>query len=38
MLVEEQTINWDWETDYDAALKRAHEEKRQVFVYFHKPN
>jgi hypothetical protein len=27
-----------WETDYDKALQRAHEEKRQVFVYFHKPN
>lgn len=27
-----------WESDYEQALARARAEKKEVLVYFHKPN
>jgi hypothetical protein len=27
-----------WETDYELALQKVRDERKELFVYFHKPN
>ena len=27
-----------WETDYEVALQRVRDERKELLVYFHKPN